>query len=163
MIKPHFLQTKSLELGNKTGHKWSIRLWASCADPDIFTEGEIILFSTGKGSNAYFLYFTVFNIWIFQWGQDPLWPAPPPPPPSTFCINNVKYQPSAPSYPPPHPHKKNKTPKSKTTTYQINIDAIQGQRLMKHFLNIYLYLIDKETTRSNLEWMITMITSQTSI
>lgn len=91
------------------------------------------------------------------------WPAPPPPPPSTFCINNVKYQPSAPSYPPPHPHKKNKTPKSKTTTYQINIDAIQGQRLMKHFLNIYLYLIDKETTRSNLEWMITMITSQTSI
>lgn len=87
-------------------------------------------------------------------------PSSPPHPRFALIMSNTSHQPLP---TPPHPHKKNKTPKSKTTTYQINIDAIQGQRLMKHFLNIYLYLIDKETTRSNLEWMITMITSQTSI
>lgn len=46
------------------------------------------------------------------------------------------------------------TKKKKTTTKHHTpklIDEVQGQRLMKHFLNIYSYLIDKETTRSKMD------------
>lgn len=51
----------------------------------------------------------------------------------------------------PPPQKKNKKQKKTEHHTPELIDEIQGQRLMKHFLNIYSYLIDKETTRSKMD------------
>lgn len=112
----------------------------------IFPRGWIILFfQPERVPRPIFHIFTVFNKYkLFSRDQDPPLTCPPLHPSFALLISIPAIGLSSPTHlPSPPPKKKHHTSKL--------IDEIQGQRLMKHFLNIYSYLIDKETTRSKMD------------